>query len=732
MTLPRPRRPWDRTDPARRDYFEVLGEGLLAQLAGRPAGGGARGWSPPSGGAWVHVGPSGGIRAFTGKVEVGQGTRVALSLAVAEELRVPLARVDLVMGDTDLCPWDMGTFGSRSMPDAAPALQRVAAGAREALLDLAADKGIGPRDRLEAVDGSVTAPGRSGTVAYGALVTGERRIVAVDPAQPLTAASGWRVAGRPVADPRAEEVVTGRRTYTSDLRLPGMRYGATLHPPRMGSRLIRADLGAAASRPGVQVVHEDGFIGAIAASPREAHSAVAAIRAVWEEAPEPGEAEIETFLRHHPASGDDWDTAERHEGDPVSALAAAPFTVQASYRTAYIAHTPLETRAAVAEWTGTRVTIWVGTQTPFRAREYVATALGIPLEDIRVIVPYTGAGFGGKHGGDVAAAAARLARAAGAPVELTYSREEEFRWGYFRPMAIIDLKAGADRDGHLTAWIFHNVNAGAAALLPPYRIPHQAVDNELSESPLAQGPYRSLAANTNNFARECAIDELAERAGIDPVEFRQRNLDDERLRVVLRRAAETAGWADWHREAGRGRGVAIGLEKGGRVATIATVTARDDRPVRVDRIVTVYEAGTIVHPENLRSQIEGAAVQALGGALFEAIHFDQGRIRNARLSEYRVPRFSDLPEIEAVLLDRPDIPSAGGGETPMIAVAPAIANALYEATGRRRRTLPLLEDDLGLPPTPTAGARPPTRPRAGGSSRGSPARSRGTRRASPR
>ena len=666
----RPRRPWDRTPPAERDYFDVLGDGLVVQLA-RPDGPGGRRQFPPALDAWLHLGPNGVVRAFTGKVEVGQGTRTALSLVVAEELGIPLTGVDLVMGDTDLCPWDMGTFGSRSMPDAAPVLRAVSAGARVALAELARRGG--------APDGA----------PFAELVRGIREVVTVARDTPVTPASSWRLAGRSAADPRAENVVTGRRVYPSDLRRPGIEHGAVLHPPRAGARLVRADVHRARALPGVKVVEEGDFVGAVAASPRQARAALDEVEAEWEGGGGPAEEEIAAYLRSHPSSGDSWDVHAVETGDPEGALASAAFRLEATYRTAYIAHVPLEPRTAVAEWEGSRLTAWVGTQTPFASREHVAAGLGIPLEDVRVIVPFTGAGFGGKHGGDMALSAARLARARGAPVSLTFTREEEFRHGYLRPMALIDVRAGIDPSGRLTGWVFHNTNAGAAALETPYTVAHQRVDNELSDSPLPQGPYRSLAANANNFARESAMDELAAHAGLDPLAIRERNLEDERLLTVLRTAADRAGWAHRSRAAGTGWGLALGREKGGRVATVARVSLANDRAVHVDRLVTVFEAGAIVHPDSLRSQLEGAAVMALGGALFESIHFHEGRIRNARLSQYRVPRFSDLPEIEAVLIDRQDLPSAGGGETPMIAVAPAIGNAIFDASGVRVRSLPL-------------------------------------------
>jgi len=698
----RPRRPWDRTPVGEREYFAVLGPGLVAVVPPRrPGDGNADGWQPPTGGAWVHVGADGRIRAFTGKAEVGQGTRTALSMIVAEELQVPLDHVELVMADTDLCPWDMGTFGSRSMPDALPSLGRAAAGARETLIQLAADRTGLSRGDLEAVDGTVRRRGTAEGTPYADLVRDRNRVETIARDQPLRPAARWARAGHPAREISAIDVVTGRRAFVSDLRRPGMLYGAWLHPPTRGSTIRHAEVEAARARPGVVVVQDGEFLGVAARSPTEARAALASLHPTWNEVPLPHEREIEAYLRSHPEQGDGWDRDEIVEGDAEAAFSRADRRVEGTYRTAYLAHVPLETHSAVAEWEGPRLTVWVGTQTPFRLRDTIAEGLHLDPEAVRVIVPPTGGGFGGKHGSEIAIAAARLARAAGRPVRLAFSREEEFRHAYLRPMAIIDVRAGLDPEGRLSAWVFHNVNAGAAALAPPYRIPHVRADNVLSESPLAQGSYRALAANANNFARECAIDELAQAAGVDPAGFREAHVADERLRAVLGRAVERSGWSARVRGPGRGFGIAIGLEKACRVATVAEVTVDEDRHLRVRRLVTAVDAGAIVHPENLRSQVEGATVMALGGALFEAIRFDPKGIRNPRFAEYRVPRFSDLPTIDVELVDRPDLPSSGAGETPMIAVAPAIANAIFDATGTRLRALPLVPDGT-VPPSPHA------------------------------
>ena len=330
----------------------------------------------------------------------------------------------------------------------------------------------------------------------------------------------------------------------------------------------------------------------------------------------------------------------------------------------------METHAVVAAWEGDRLTVWLGSQTPFRARDTLRDALGLPEAHVRIVVPPTGAGFGGKHAGELAVGAARLAKAAGHPVRIVYSREEEFRQAYFRPMAIVDVRSGAEKDGTLTAWEFHDLNAGSAATRIPYKVPNQKIDNQPADSPLSQGSYRALAATANNFARESHMDELAARVGADPVEYRMRHLADARLAAVLQAVAQRAGWVARPRPTPsapgpqRGQGIAVGLEKGGRIATFAEVEVHEDRRLEIVRIVTGLECGAIVHPTNLRSQVEGGTVMALGGALFEAIHFENGRILNPKLSEYQVPRFHDTPPIDVILLDRHDLPSQGAGETP--------------------------------------------------------------------
>ena len=515
--LVRPSRPWDLSEPGERDWFGMLGDGLVVV------------WAPPSGGAWLHIAPSGAVTAFTGKVDVGQDNQTAFRLLVAEELRADPADVRVVQGDTDVCPYDPGTFGSRSMPDAGEALRRAAAGARQIL---------------------ATRPPLAGT----------RRVEVLAAEPELTAPADWTTAGRPHAAPNTD-VVTGARRFVSDLELPGMVHGAVLRAPAPGAVLRTVDSGPAEAMPGVTVVRDGDFVGVTASNSSTARRAVAAIEADWD-MPSPGPADLAGYLRSHPVAGQGWQRAVCSEtGDTEAALAAAVTRVKATYTTAYLAHVPLEARAALAEWDDGRLTVWTGTNVPFAVRARLSQAFGISEAAIRVIVPPVGGGFGGKHGAE-AIEAARLARGTGRPVKVRWSRAEEFQRGYLRPMAVIDVRAGLDAAGSIIAWDFLDINAGANGFAFPYAVPNRRLRYQPADSPHAQGPYRALSATANTFARESHIDELAYLAHADPLRFRLRHLDDERLTAVLEAAVRRFGWRPGWRPAGRPGGTGAGCGAG--------------------------------------------------------------------------------------------------------------------------------------------------------------------------
>jgi len=356
---------------------------------------------------------------------------------------------------------------------------------------------------------------------------------------------------------------------------------------------------------------------------------------------------------------------------------------------------PLEPRAAVAEWSGDQLTVWTGTQRPFGVRSELSTSFNISEDRVRVIMPDTGSGYGGKHTGEAAYEAARLVKAAGKPVKRNWTREEEMTWAYFRPGGVIDAGARLNPDATIAEWEFHNYNSGPSGLPTPYDVGSKTERQHQTKSPLRQSSYRGLAATANHFARECYMDELAHSIKMDPLEFRLKNAKNERLRNVIQAAADKFGWKTRKKTPGHGFGISAGFEKGGYVAACAEISVANGA-VKILRVVEAFECGAIVNPEHLRNQVEGAVAMGLGGAMFEQIEFADNKIITNKLSHYRVPRFADMPVIESVLLDRKDLPSAGSGETTIVGIAPAVGNAIFDATGQRIRSLPMAPK--GLPP----------------------------------
>jgi len=502
--------------------------------------------------------------------------------------------------------------------------------------------------------------------------------------------ANWKIAGHPAAKVSGQQFVTGAHKYTSDIARPGMLHGRVVRPSAFHATLVSCDTSQAEKIPGVTALHDGDFVGVAAPDKITAERAAAAVRAQWDAPAQPSENELFSYLKTHL---DESDRDDHVTGSVEQARSTAAKTLRRTYTVAYIAHTPLEPRAAVAEWNQGKLTVWTGTQRPFGVRDELVSTFHLSPDKVRVIVPDTGSAYGGKHTGEAAVEAARLAKAAGKPVKLVWSREEEFTWAYFRPAGVIDVSSGAKEDGTLLFWEYDNYNSGPSAMLTPYEVPNQRIAFHASDAPLRQGSYRSLAAAANHFARESHMDELAHELKLDPLEFRLRNLKDERLRAVFQAAAEKFGWGKRAGSPGRGFGIAGGFEKGGYVATCAEV-ALTRGEVRVVRVVEAFDCGAVVNPQGLKNQISGAVVQGLGGALFEAIHFENGRILNPHLADYRVPRFSDTPDIEVVLVDSKDQPSMGAGETPLTGIAPAVANAIFNAAGIRLRSLPLVANGL--------------------------------------
>ena len=692
-------------DVDRREFFKFLGAGVLVVSVLKNTS-----WAQESGGArarrgdslpqeinaWLHLGENGQVTVYTGKVEVGQNVRTSLSQAVAEELHFPMEKIVLVMGDTQLTPFDMGTFGSRTTPTMNLQLRKVASAARDLLIDLAAAQWQTDREHLVATNGKVSDPRSNRSAEYAALVKGKELTQSIPAEDPLGPATSWTTLGQSAPKIGGRDFVTGKHRYPSDQKLPDMWYGKVLRPPAFGATLVSVDL-KNAEQMGAIAVHDGNFVGVAAPSSALASGAIAAIHAEWKTEPQPSSEELFDYLRKNPSQGKDpTGDGDRFDfGNVDQAYASAEHRLKQTYTVAYIAHVPLEPRAALAKWEDDKLTVWTGTQRPFGVRAELAEAFRMPEDRVRVLMPDTGSAYGGKHTGETAIEAARLARAAKRPVKLTWTREEEFTWAYFRPAGVIDVISSARADGTITSWEFHNYNSGSAGIRTFYEVPNQRIIFHPVHSPLRQGSYRALAATANHFARESHMDELARELKIDPLDFRLKNLKNQRLRAVFEAGAEKFGWKKRSSTTGHGYGMGGGYEKLGNIATFVEVNVdRKSGNVEILRVLSAFECGAIVNPDNLRNQIEGSNVQGLGGALFEAIQFQNGKILNGKMSRYRVPRFSDLPPIETVLLDRKDLPSAGAGECPLVGLAPAIANAIFDACGIRLRSLPLVPNGL--------------------------------------
>jgi isoquinoline 1-oxidoreductase subunit beta len=704
---------------SRRDFIRALGAGILIAVAAEPGaaqvaprglgrsgrggqrrGGFGRG-GPSTIAARLHIGLDGIITVMTGKVECGQGARAEHTQAAAEELGVAADQVRLIMADTELVPDDGGTFGSQSTPSSVPSIRRGCAAARNVLCAFAGQRWNVDPKTLNVRGGKVKDAGGKQTLGYADLAADKDAAKLLAGPIPgdvaLSAVQSWKVMGTSVPRPNQRDLVTGAHQYPSDIHRPGMLYGKVLRPPAYGATLESLDTSAARAMPGVIVVQDKDFVGVAAPTSFRAAQAIEALAnsAKWNPAPaQPSSEKLYDHLREHARGG--------IPKNPYADEAKGGKTLAQTYHVAYVQHCPLEPRAAVAEWEGPKLMVWTGTQNPFRVKSELVSAMGVPENQVRVIVPDFGGAFGGKHTGECAVEAARLARAIGKPVSLRWTREEEFTWAYFRPAALIEAAASIDDSGTLTSWSFINVNSGGNEVQTPYRVAKNQCKFVGSDAPLKHGSYRALAVTANNFGRESFMDEMAHLAARDPLEFRLAHLDEARLRNVLQEAANKFNWAKRasKREPNVGVGLACGTDKGSVVAACVEVKLDDDKKgYKVTHVCQAFECGKIVNPENLNRQVGGAIVMGMGPALREEMRFADGKILNASFRVYQVPRFGDVPELDIHLIDRPDLPSAGAGETPIIAIAPAIANALFAACGIRVRQMPIRLPAEGSAPT---------------------------------
>jgi len=685
---------------SRRAFVELSGAGLFVFLhseavrAQEPERIPGRVAVPTDFNAFLKIGEDGRVQCLVGKVELGQGAMTSLAQVLAEELDVALDSVDVVMGDTDLCPYDMGTFGSMTTPLLVPVVRRAGAEARAVLLAMAAERLGAPVERLRVKNGVVADPSRAGaSVSYGALVEGRRmeRHLANVPVKPVTA---FQVIGRSPRRKDALDKITGKARYAGDQLPAGLLHACVLRPPAHGAKSRSVDTSAAEQVRGVRVVKDGDLVAVLHERPDVAADALAKVKAEFDPPPAlPDEKTIfEHLLKTAPPPRVVAESGDLAEGERL-----AGGVIEGTYFHGYGAHASIETHSATAVVEDGKVTVWASTQAPFMVKNQVARDAGFPVEKVRVISRYVGGGFGGKTEAGQAVEAARLAKITGRPVQVVWNRQEEFFYDRFRPAAVIKVRSGMDAAGKITLWDAQMIGSGDREAQPFYAIPHQRTvsaggwmgGNPPGMHPFNVGPWRAPSVNSNTFGRESHVDVMAAKGGFDPLEFRLNNLTDARVRGVLEAAAKQFGWKPAKPPSGRGVGVACGIYARSCNATMAEVAVSEDGRVQVKRVVMALDVGVVQNPDGLRQQAEGSAMMGLGYALSEEVRFQGGKVLNRNFDDYPIPRFSWLPEIQIVLVDNPRTAALGGGEPPIIAMGAVLANAIYDATGARLRELPM-------------------------------------------
>ena len=643
--------------------------------------------------AFLRIAEDGRVTCLTGKIEMGQGPITSLPQMMAEELGVAFEMVDIVMGDTDLCPWDRGTWGSLTTRAFGPLLRAAAAEARGVLLDLASQELRVPVSRLE-VNAGVVSDRKNGRkrITYGELAKGEpiERHLKLKPE--LKDVSQFQIMGQPKLRRDSLEKVTGKAKYAADIRLPGMLYAKILRPPAHGAKLKKADTSGARKVDGVRLVEDGDLIAVLHELPDVAQDALGRINAKFDLPPPMlTDQNIHEHLLRVAPKGE----VTAKAGNVDKARKLADRMIETRYFDGYVAHAPIETHAALAHIERGKCTVWASTQNPFGARDKIARAIGFSPDKVRVITPFVGGGFGGKTSNMQAVEAARLAQTVGRPVQVMRTREEEFFYDTFRPAAVVNIRSGIDGSGRITFWDYEVLFAGQRGAEHFYEIPnHRTTVRPQGWSggphPFATGAWRAPANNTNTFARESQISAMAAAAGADAIEFRLKHLGDPRMIRVLKAAAQRFGWTAAATPSKRGFGVACGIDAGTYVAAIAEV-AVDARSgeVEVKRVLSAQEMGIVVNPQGATIQMEGCVTMGLGYALSEEVHFRGGQILDTNFHRYEIPRFSGVPKIETLLVEANDIPPQGGGEPAIVVMGAVIANAIHDATGARLKRMPM-------------------------------------------
>ena len=691
-------------DLRRRDFFKLLGGGIIvyystwdpSELLALPLT--QRREVPTDYNAFLLIKEDGTVNNYTGKIEMGQGPITSLAQQMADELDVTFESVNMIMGDTAICPWDAGTWGSLTTREYSHHMIAAAAEARAVLLEMGSERLNVPVGDLDVRKGVIYArsdPGKQ--VSYGDLAKGRRleRYMEVKP-EPKDHTE-YHYVGQPMRRSDSWIKVTGKAKYTADYKLPGMLYARILRPPSHGAKLVSVDYSAAEEMEGVRVVRDGDLVAVLHELPDMAAAALVRIDAEYSyEEKDLNENNIFEYLLNAPSDSSEVD----RRGDLEQGEQMADTIIESEFHDGYVAHSPIEPHTALAHWEGDKLIVWSSTQTPFGSQDDLARELNMDLEDIRVITPFVGGGFGGKIYHPQLVETARVAKLAGKPVMVAYTREEEFFFDYFRPAAVVKIRSGFTKSGKITLWDYHQYFAGNRGSDTIYDVPHNLTTghSEKRGSPVhlfPTGAWRAPGNNTNTFARESQVDIMAAAAGVDPLQFRLDNLTDEKMVAVWKAAADRFGYTPTAAPSGRGIGMACGIDAGTWVALIIKIEVdKETGKVQPVRAVYAQDMGLCVNPQGSVIQAEGGITMGMGYALSEDVVFSGGEVITQNFDTYQLPLFSWVPDIETVILDRQDQPPQGGGEPPVIIVGGALANAIFDATGARVYQMPMTPERI--------------------------------------
>ena len=659
----------------RRTFCKLLGGGIVVLIVQPATLLGQRRDYPADPNAYLRIDENGRVTLFSGKIEMGQGVHTSLAQMAAEELGVSVDAITMVMGDTDLCPWDGGTHGSQSTRFFGPAVRAAAAEARTVMLKLASQK-LGT-DQLTVANGVVTDGKRK--ITYGELAKGKEIARLVDEKAVLRSVKEFKVIGKPTKRLDGREKVTGRAVYAGDIRRRGMLYARILRPPMHGA--TRKSLDTSKAKELATVIESGELVAVLHSDPEVANRALQLVKAEWDK----------------PAAAFDTESVGDYflKNVPAAEVSGAP-QFQSTFRTGYLAHAPIETHSAVAELKDGKLTAWVGTQGPFQIRTQIAQTLGLDESKVRVITPFVGGGFGGKSRAQQAIEASKLAQITGKPVMVVWTRAEEFFYDTFGPAAVVKVASSIDDKGKITLWDYTSWASGGRSSEVLYDVPGAKIQTLMVRGstnlhPFGTGPWRAPGAGTNVFARESHIDIMAAAAKIDPFEFRMRNMADARGRRVLQAAADAFGWKAAAGPSTQGRGIAVSMDAGTWCAMAAEVAVdRKTGDIKVKRVVAAQDMGIVINPEGAKMQMEGCITMGLGYVLTEELNFRGGEILDSNLATYNLPRFSMLPRIETILSPNDALAPQGGGEPAIVPMGAVIANAVFDATGVRMYRLPMI------------------------------------------